>query len=76
MDGLWLGATDVGHEGTFIWQSSGKPLSFTNWFYLNPNNWGGNENCLQQNFVDFKWNDVQCDQSGQITMCEMLFPCS
>jgi hypothetical protein len=34
MDGLWLGATDVGHEGTFIWQSSGKPLSFTDWFYF------------------------------------------
>ncbi len=42
VDGIWLGATDERHHGTWIW-SNGEVVTFTNWDQGQPNNFGGAE---------------------------------
>ncbi|XP_053677323.1 perlucin-like [Anopheles nili] len=61
----WLGGTDNGIEGAWIWISRNKPVGsldgYTNFNSGEPNNAGSNgENCLSidSNFV---WNDLPCD---------------
>eukprot|EP01084_Bolivina_argentea_P156100 272035_1 len=52
-----------------------EPVSFTNWLPGEPNNWGGNENCVeiygtdeQEGFQEM-WNDLKCDMMRGI-VCE------
>ena len=53
----WTSGSDDGHEGLWVWTSTGKPLSYTNWMAGEPNNQGG-EHYLHKNFVTTsKWND-------------------
>ncbi len=69
----WLGANDFQSEGNFVWESSGAPLSYLNWFEGEPNNLGGNEGCMHFR-TDGQWNDRPC-QLVLPAMCEVLFPC-
>ena len=27
----WIGLSDLGHEGSWVWQHSGRPAQFTSW---------------------------------------------
>ena len=78
--GLWLGATDITTEGTFVWENSGKPLAYTNWSNGEPNDLSHIENCLHMwcYFENGYWNDVPCDYKTfpQSTICEVIFPCN
>ena len=78
-DGLWLGATDTTTEGTFIWENSGKPLTYNKWADKEPNDQGLNEDCTHMwcFFEDSQWNDWPCDYNGkpQTTLCEVIFQC-
>jgi hypothetical protein len=73
-NGLWLGTTDIAQEGTFIWQSSGKAVNYTNWYSPNPDG-GTGQNCLLLNFYHWGWDDEFCNATVETTMCEMIFPC-
>ena len=56
----WLGLNDLAKEGTFVWDSSGKTPSFTDWKSGEPNN-KGDEDCVNLFIHDFaKWNDASC----------------
>ncbi len=68
---MWLGATDVVKEGTWIWESSKTIATYTKWGGGEPNNCCGGENCLHFNSV---WNDLSCDATLNV-MCEVVFPC-
>ena len=69
----WIGFTDDGHEGTWVW-SNGDPVTYTNWYDGEPNNvWNmypEGENFAQMNFIDGRWNDVGPPTwfSGDFTM--------
>lgn len=52
----FLGGTDEGQEGTFRWVT-GEPFGLAKWAPGNPDNWSGNENCLQITREGY-WNDV------------------
>ncbi|WP_278924624.1 C-type lectin domain-containing protein, partial [Pseudophaeobacter profundi] len=57
---VWIGASDIESEGEFIWSSSGRPLSYTNW---DPHNTGGtDQNCLAAGWASdyYKWADRPC----------------
>ncbi|XP_075156862.1 lectin subunit alpha-like [Haematobia irritans] len=58
---LWIGGNDLGEEGKFVWSSTGKPFTFSNWQKGQPDNYKSIENCVHfYDITDFEWNDVQC----------------
>ncbi|KAL5016210.1 hypothetical protein ScPMuIL_005799 [Solemya velum] len=45
--GFWIGARrNAKTESSFIWSHSGRSLTFQNWHQGEPNNAGGNEDCV------------------------------
>ena len=64
----WIGASDLGTEGTFVWDD-GSALVFTNWHAGEPNS-GGPDATYQEDCViiagarvDKQWDDRPCDAS-------------
>ncbi|GFR77938.1 metalloendopeptidase [Elysia marginata] len=56
---IWLGLTDSLVEGTFRWADN-KLLSYTNWKYWEPDNYGKyGEDCVHMS-RDGKWKDANC----------------
>ena len=39
---LWIGLNDAANEGQFVW-ANGEPVTFTYWYYGEPNNLGGED---------------------------------
>lgn len=69
---LWLGASDLDQEGTWIWESSKQLLgagSYSNWWSDQPDNYKDNENCLQLYLG--AWNDYPCNLYNRY-VCEMV----
>lgn len=58
-DGFWIGYNDIASEGTFTWVTGSS--TYTNWDTGEPNNSGGNEDCvaLWANQDGF-WHDANC----------------
>ena len=56
---VWIGGTDAASEGTWMWNSSNAPLSYTNWGAGEPNNAMGGEDCLHFR-PSGEWNDDKC----------------
>ncbi|XP_065070368.1 sperm receptor for egg jelly-like [Rhopilema esculentum] len=50
-DMIWIGLHDIGHEGTFVWVDGSSP-GYTKWIIDNPDNYNGNENCVELVEVD------------------------
>ena len=58
-DKLWIGATDISEEGTWLWQSDNTTLTYFDWAPNQPNNGGPGQDCvaIQGNG---QWGDIQC----------------
>ena len=62
---FWLSASDIGHEGEFVWMSTGKKVISAQWGPGQPDNtWHDNarENCLEVTYHwnSPMWNDAPC----------------
>nr|XP_029716355.1 C-type lectin 37Db-like [Aedes albopictus] len=64
---VWIGANDLGSEGTFTWTATGRWVGFTNWKSNQPDNTNGvfEEHCVEVLYFpayDFiwQWNDSVC----------------
>ncbi|CAG2232218.1 unnamed protein product [Mytilus edulis] len=73
----WIGGTDEVFENVWVWASTGKQFSYTNWYAGNPDNWKKVENCLEllvllEIGVPGKWNDADCSLQVQF-ICEMEY---
>lgn len=66
---MWIGGTRR-TKSEFIWSKSGKEIISTRWSQGEPNNFNGNEDCIEMNAATGRWNDRQC-QNGAFFMCEM-----
>ncbi|KAM3595902.1 uncharacterized protein V6R79_004905 [Siganus canaliculatus] len=56
----WIGLSDIHKEGSWMW-SDGSAVNFAFWLRGEPNNLGGNEHCVHNNFrQERKWNDDKC----------------
>ena len=72
---LFLGA-QRGSDGNFQW-TNGEDFSYTAWMPGEPNNDGGNENCLVMFLVDgqWVWSDVPNDLSSYYGESAVGFVC-
>lgn len=59
--GSWTGGNDIDKENTFVWKSSNKPFTFTNWYGSNPDDDQTSENldCVEIFYLG-SWNDRPC----------------
>ncbi|XP_059211311.1 ladderlectin-like [Centropristis striata] len=56
----WIGGADAEIEGCWLW-SDGTPFTFSHWCHGQPDNWKGNEHCIQINWQGKEcWNDLIC----------------
>lgn len=55
---IWIAATDIGHEGTFVWATNGQKVVDYHWQPGNPNNYQDLQDCVYMR--DGMWNDVTC----------------
>lgn len=66
---IWIGFSDAASEGNFIWYD-GAPVNYTNWNVGEPNNAGGNENCVQI-YPNGTWNDLDCGGYNSLSVIEI-----
>ncbi|XP_076112739.1 perlucin-like protein [Mytilus galloprovincialis] len=59
--GWWLGATDLGQEGTWTW-TLGNQIGYSDWAYGQPDNGNGSsQDCLQLwDDKSYRWDDLWC----------------
>lgn len=58
--GLWIGLHRITPGGKFVWVD-GSPLDYAHWYPGEPNNAGGNENCVHMRWdpaAPGMWNDL------------------
>lgn len=63
---LWIGASDLKQTGRFTWQATGKQINYSKWGEKNPDNYKGNEHCVQLRVFEKgktakMWNDGNCE---------------
>jgi len=59
---FWIGGSDLGSDGQFYWESSGKPFSFTNWRKATAEpNQIGTDHCVEIRATERNWNNLPCD---------------
>ncbi len=66
MADTWIGASDRGTEGTFVW-SNGDTWSYASWNADQPDDWRG-EDCVEILTTGF-WNDLNC-RDDRAYLCE------
>jgi hypothetical protein len=71
---MWLGASDIEKEGTFVWETSKTEVTFTSWSSGQPDDAGNVENCVHI-FSVTAWNDLDCNFALS-AMCEVIFHCN
>lgn len=65
---FWIGANDLGAQGTHRWGLTGRPVTYSNWTEGEPNNALSEdgreqtERCAAVAKHTFEWNDFQCTQ--------------
>ena len=61
--GFWIGINDIEAEGVYVAEPDGERVSVTNWRAGEPNNVGGNEDCVMVDGSTGQWNDGNCEHS-------------
>lgn len=56
---LWLASTDMGHEGKFVWATTGLTVTDYHWQKGEPNN-NGIQHCVLLHSPNTKWWDYHC----------------
>ncbi|KAK1155061.1 macrophage mannose receptor 1-like [Acipenser oxyrinchus oxyrinchus] len=57
------------------WSHQGDSYTFHNWNNAEPNNWGGNENCVEM-LKSGEWSDCGCNSQYQFFCYDGKNPCS
>merc|ERR1712240_35264 len=67
----WIGLTDQGHEGRWIWQHDTEDAYNTDWIWGCPVNGVNNLDCarMEKNF-QYQWRDARCDRDLAAPICQ------
>ncbi|XP_046683958.1 C-type lectin 37Db-like [Homalodisca vitripennis] len=62
IDYFWVSGINIDKNTTWMWATTGRPFTFTDWIDNQPDNWKGNEHCLMLNTkgLGHIWNDYDC----------------
>ena len=60
---------DIAEEGVYIWED-GSPVTHVRYTSVDPDNYGGNEDCMALWVVDGGFADVDCKGWGGYFICE------
>lgn len=75
-NGFYTSGNDLYVEHSFYWTNRGSldRMTYTNWHTGQPNNVGGNQNCLLMEYPDdgYSWGDVDCDTTHPF-ICEAKY---
>uniref|UniRef100_A0A182PGF1 C-type lectin domain-containing protein n=1 Tax=Anopheles epiroticus TaxID=199890 RepID=A0A182PGF1_9DIPT len=73
----WIGANDLGVQGTYRWSLSGRPVKYSRWAAGEPNNARGEdgqqpaERCAAVALDKLEWNDFRCTQQKRF-ICQQF----
>jgi hypothetical protein len=70
-DNLWLGASDLQTDGSFVW-SDGSPIVFSNWGAAQPDAFPGPDCIEKRQEPGEPWYDQPCDNL-RLYVCESAF---
>ncbi|XP_011181247.1 collectin-10 [Zeugodacus cucurbitae] len=69
---FWTSGKYDQKRNEFIWHSTGDQFNYTNWLTNMPDNWRGDELCVEMGFREVgKWNDNRCRYKRHF-ICEHL----
>lgn len=59
----WISLNDLGEQGVYTSQATGRTAEYFNWSAGQPDNTGGVEHCVElwRSTSSFQMNDVQCE---------------
>lgn len=67
---VWIGASDQTTEGQMLWVD-GEPVTFDHFPSGQPDDFGGNEDCVEKRLMGGFWNDRPCTGGAPRTiLCE------
>ncbi|KAL3836018.1 hypothetical protein ACJMK2_021471 [Sinanodonta woodiana] len=58
-DQIWIGLSDLDEENSYKWSDS-SPLTYTKWQVEEPNDYNGQEDCVEYYLYSDTWNDNNC----------------
>ncbi|XP_006814537.2 zonadhesin-like [Saccoglossus kowalevskii] len=66
----WIGVTDFDHEGRFTYYTDDQDIVYNNWRFGEPNNFNGDQNCVDIGASDSQWFDYNCNLQDDGAVCE------
>ncbi len=66
----WIGLSDIAVEGVWVW-SSGEPVTYTNWFPSEPNDYLGEDFAEIENRPPIGWNDIPGGEGASVVEAEV-----
>ena len=67
---IFIDGTDEEVEGTFVTSKDGTPITYTNFYPGQPDNYNGVEDCIVMYKFNKKWKDLRCS-FPQASVCEI-----
>jgi len=66
----FIGLTDSGHEGRWIWEHSIEDADYTSWAPGYPRNYNSGDDCAALSSREgYKWTDVSCEETFGSPIC-------
>eukprot|EP00105_Crassostrea_gigas_P014276 XP_011430886.2 PREDICTED: snaclec mucetin subunit beta [Crassostrea gigas] len=57
---VWLGGSDILTEGSFVWSTNNRALTFTHWGPYDPNAYTADDDCVALMYPGGQWADFGC----------------
>merc|ERR1739838_399294 len=70
VDSWWIGLSDLGHDGRWLWQHSVSDLEYSHWAPGYPTNQFGADCVLMSLADNFAWTDRDCIQAKASPICQ------